>query len=257
MELYKKLMKGVRMVACLGKCNAIGIGVINTFGDVKANQPRVIKCYNYKGKAHIAKQCIAMKLVKDSEWIKEKMLLAQAQEARVILHEEQQDFLANGLENFDSDRDDLLLHTTLIFKAYHVDAFDLDDDEAPSTSEIFMARHSPAETKYSEQLVSNNDSYDELNSNNNVISNVEYMVTIENDASHSFPPPEQNNDNVMILSSHNEKIRKRGESNPVPLACNASALPYELHSHLEIAVKVKMQPGPKPNVQIASIMMKA
>ncbi|GJX90992.1 hypothetical protein Tco_0344318 [Tanacetum coccineum] len=45
--------------------------------------------------------------------------------------EEQRDFLANRLEEFDSDCDDLQLHTTLIFKAEHVDAFDSDYDEAP------------------------------------------------------------------------------------------------------------------------------
>ncbi|GKC57023.1 hypothetical protein Tco_1084621, partial [Tanacetum coccineum] len=44
--------------------------------------------------------------------------------------EEQQDFMADGLEEFDSDCDDLQLNTTSIFKADHVDAFDSDCDEA-------------------------------------------------------------------------------------------------------------------------------
>ncbi|GJV43961.1 hypothetical protein Tco_1428497 [Tanacetum coccineum] len=75
---------------------------------------------------------------------RKKMLLAQAQEAGVILKEEQQDFLADGLVDLDSDGDDLQLHTTSIFKADHVDAFDSDCDEALTTSAIFMARLSPA-----------------------------------------------------------------------------------------------------------------
>nr|GEV61298.1 transposon Ty3-I Gag-Pol polyprotein [Tanacetum cinerariifolium] len=58
----------------------------------------------------------------------------------VSLHEEQQDFLANGFEEFDSNCDDLRLNTTSIFKANHVGAFDLDCDEGPTTSAIFMAR---------------------------------------------------------------------------------------------------------------------
>ncbi|GKD05049.1 hypothetical protein Tco_1180023, partial [Tanacetum coccineum] len=82
--------------------------------------------------SHIAKQCTPKKRVKDSEWFKENMLLAQAQEAGVILHEEQQDFLADGLEDLDSDCDDLQLHTASIFKANHVGAFDLDCDETPT-----------------------------------------------------------------------------------------------------------------------------
>nr|GFB61416.1 hypothetical protein [Tanacetum cinerariifolium] len=44
------------------------------------------------------------------------MLPAQAQESRVILHEEKQDFLADRLEDLDSDCDDLQLNTTSIFK---------------------------------------------------------------------------------------------------------------------------------------------
>nr|GEX08988.1 hypothetical protein [Tanacetum cinerariifolium] len=127
------------------------------------------------------------------------------------------------------------LNTTTIFKADHVDAFDSDCDEAPTASAIFMARLSPAgsvngddvnatynsdilfevphydtyhetdmlnpvvqETEYFEHLVSNNDSDDELTSDNNIISYADYMVTIQNDATQSVPTPEQ--DNVMILS---------------------------------------------------------
>ncbi|GKD41712.1 hypothetical protein Tco_1261919, partial [Tanacetum coccineum] len=39
--------------------------------------------------------------VQDAEWFKEKMLLAQAHEAGVVLHEDQQDFLADRLEEMD------------------------------------------------------------------------------------------------------------------------------------------------------------
>ncbi|GJW90167.1 retrovirus-related pol polyprotein from transposon TNT 1-94 [Tanacetum coccineum] len=67
-------------------------------GNTWANQPRVIRCYNCNGEGHMAKQCTAKKRVKDSEWFKDKMLLAQAQEVGVVLDEEQHDFLT------DSDR---------------------------------------------------------------------------------------------------------------------------------------------------------
>ncbi|GJV19380.1 retrovirus-related pol polyprotein from transposon TNT 1-94 [Tanacetum coccineum] len=85
--------------------------VINTVGDVNANQPRLIKCYSCKGEGYIAKQCTTKRRAKDSECFKEKMLLAQAHESRVVLHEEQQDFLADRLEEME-EYDNLQLHTT-------------------------------------------------------------------------------------------------------------------------------------------------
>ncbi|GJZ98037.1 hypothetical protein Tco_0670490, partial [Tanacetum coccineum] len=128
---------------------------------------------------------------------------------------------------------DLQLHTTSIFKADHVDEFDLDYDEAPTACAIFMARltrvglingdvvgptydsdilyevlhydtyhetdmlnHVFQETEHSKHLVYNNDSCDELTSNINVISYVEYMIIIENDAAQSVSPPEQDNFNT-------------------------------------------------------------
>ncbi|GJW18925.1 retrovirus-related pol polyprotein from transposon TNT 1-94 [Tanacetum coccineum] len=64
-----------------GKNQALGARVVNTVGNTGTKQPRVIRCYNCNGEGHIAKQCTAKKRVKDSEWFKDKMLLAQAQEA--------------------------------------------------------------------------------------------------------------------------------------------------------------------------------
>ncbi|GKA47060.1 hypothetical protein Tco_0739943 [Tanacetum coccineum] len=145
-----------------------------------------------RGEGHIAKKCTTKKRVKDSEWFKEKMLLA---------------------------------HTTFNFKAYHVDTYDSDCDDEATASAIFMASLSPAgsingdtvgptydsellsevphydtyhetnvinfvarETEYTKHLVSNNNSYDELTSDSNVISYPDYMVTIENDATQYVPP---------------------------------------------------------------------
>nr|GFA50957.1 hypothetical protein [Tanacetum cinerariifolium] len=40
---------------------------------------RVIVCYNYKGKGHMAKQCSKPKRKRDVEWFKDKVLLVQVQ----------------------------------------------------------------------------------------------------------------------------------------------------------------------------------
>ncbi|GJW45533.1 reverse transcriptase domain-containing protein [Tanacetum coccineum] len=182
-----------------GKSQATGMIGVNNVGDVNANQSKVIKCYNCKDEGHIAKQYTSKKRAKDAEWLKEKMLLAQAQEAGVILHEDQQDFLADRLEDIDDDDKDLQLHTASNFNAYHVDAYDsyCDDEatEAQSSWQVFLLQDQSMViqlTEYIEHIVSNNETCDELTSDSNVISYADYMVTIENDAAQYVPPPEQN-----------------------------------------------------------------
>ncbi|GJS12299.1 ribonuclease H-like domain-containing protein [Tanacetum coccineum] len=109
------------------------------------------------------------------------------------------------LEEMDSNCDDLQLHTTSNFKADHVDAYDSDCDDEATTCAIFMASLSPAgsingdTTEYIEHLVSDNDSYNELTSDINVISYDDYMVTIENDVAQYVPPPEQNNALILYV----------------------------------------------------------
>ncbi|GJV93565.1 hypothetical protein Tco_1541378 [Tanacetum coccineum] len=186
-------------------------------------------------KGHIAKQCTTKKRVKDSEWFKEKILLAQAQKAGVVLNNEQQDFLADSLEETD-DCEDLQLQATSNFKANHIDAYDLDYDNEATANAIFMENLSPVgsinddtveprydsdilsevphydtyhesnydiqELEYIENIVSNNESYDELTSNKNIISYTDYMVTIGNDEDNYVPPPVQNNDRILSVIEH-------------------------------------------------------
>ncbi|GJX27490.1 hypothetical protein Tco_0233786 [Tanacetum coccineum] len=70
------------------------------------------------------------------------MMLAQAQKAGVVLNEEQQDFLADSLEET-NDCEDLQLQATVNFKANHVDAYDSDCDDEATSNAIFMANLSP------------------------------------------------------------------------------------------------------------------
>ncbi|GJX89427.1 hypothetical protein Tco_0341441 [Tanacetum coccineum] len=135
------------------KNQASAARVVNTVGDAGKNQPRVIRCYNFKGRGHITKQCTAKKRVKDSEWFKDKMLLAQAQEV---------------------GRWDIL------------------------------------------KTISNNESYDELMSNNNVICYADYMVTIGNDADNYVPPPVQYNDMILfVIEQMKSQVEKFNTNNRV------------------------------------------
>ncbi|GJX09898.1 hypothetical protein Tco_0199757 [Tanacetum coccineum] len=149
-------------------------------------------------------------------------------------NEEQHDFLAGSLEETD-DCEDHQLQATTNFKADHVDAYDSDCDDETTSNVIFMANLSPIgsinddtveprydsdilfevpnydtyhdsdmlnsniqELGYIKNIVSNNESYDELMSNSNVISYTDYMFAIGNDADNYVPPPVKKND--MMLS---------------------------------------------------------
>ncbi|GKD00953.1 CBL-interacting serine/threonine-protein kinase 5-like protein [Tanacetum coccineum] len=64
-------------------------------GSYAAGQPRVVKCYNCQGEGHMARQCTQPKMPRNPAWFKEKLMLAEAQEAGQILDEEQLSFLAD------------------------------------------------------------------------------------------------------------------------------------------------------------------
>ncbi|GJU91897.1 hypothetical protein Tco_1304320, partial [Tanacetum coccineum] len=177
-----------------GNNQALGARVINIVGNTGANQLMVIRCYNCKGEG-------------------------------VVLDEEQQDFLADSLEETD-DCENLQLQATTNFKADHVDAYDSNCDDEATANAIFMENLSPVgslnddmvaprydsdtlsevphydtyhdsdvlnsniqELGYIENIVSTNESYDELKGNSDVISYTDYMLTIRDDADNYVPPP--------------------------------------------------------------------
>ncbi|GJT66304.1 hypothetical protein Tco_1017784 [Tanacetum coccineum] len=224
-------------------------------------------------------ECTIRKRVKDSEWFKEKILLAQAQEAGVVLNDDQQDFLADSLEET-YDCADLQLQATLNFKADHVDAYDSDCDDEATTNAIFMENLSLIgslnddtveprydsdihyevphydtyhdsdmlnsniqELGYIENIISNNESYDELKRNNNVITYTDYMLTIGNNEDNYVPPPIQKNDMMMsVIEQMKSQVEKCNMLNQEAKSVNES-LTSELERYkdrlrvLEYAVK--------------------
>ncbi|GJT14993.1 hypothetical protein Tco_0873699 [Tanacetum coccineum] len=56
---------------------------------------KVVKCYNYQGEGHMARQCTQSKQPRNVAWYKDKAILAEAQEAGQILNEEQLAFLTD------------------------------------------------------------------------------------------------------------------------------------------------------------------
>ncbi|GJS89936.1 retrovirus-related pol polyprotein from transposon TNT 1-94 [Tanacetum coccineum] len=125
-------------------------GAQNRVRNKNSIQARQIKCYNYNGIGHIARNCTQPKRPQNSNYFKDKMLLMQAQENGVALDEEQLLFLAGGHDNaVDEDVDeqpvqDLALNVDNVFQANDYGAFDSDVDEAPTAQTMFMASLSSA-----------------------------------------------------------------------------------------------------------------
>ncbi|GJT95924.1 hypothetical protein Tco_1091442, partial [Tanacetum coccineum] len=131
------------------------------------------------------------------------------------------------------------VRATTNFKANHVDSYDSDYDDEATANAIFMANlsligsinddmveprydsnilsevpHNDTyhesnvlnsdiqELEFIENIVFDNESYDELTSNNNVISYADYMVTIGNDEDNYVPPLVQNNDRILSVIEH-------------------------------------------------------
>nr|GEU39344.1 integrase, catalytic region, zinc finger, CCHC-type, peptidase aspartic, catalytic [Tanacetum cinerariifolium] len=64
-------------------------------GRVTVQQARVVKCYNFQGEEHMARQCTQPKRPRNATWYKDKVMLAEAQEAGQILDEEELALLAD------------------------------------------------------------------------------------------------------------------------------------------------------------------
>nr|GEV38246.1 integrase, catalytic region, zinc finger, CCHC-type, peptidase aspartic, catalytic [Tanacetum cinerariifolium] len=135
-------------------------GVHNRVGNVNPGRARQIKCYSCNGIGHIARNCTQPKRPQNSEYFKDKMLLIQAQENRMVLDEEKLLFITGGQDNdVDEDVDelpvqDLALNVDNVFQADKCVALDSDVDEAPTAQTMFMENLLSADPVYDEARLS-------------------------------------------------------------------------------------------------------
>ncbi|GJT83179.1 retrotransposon protein, putative, ty1-copia subclass [Tanacetum coccineum] len=106
-------------------------------GNYAVGQAKVVKCYNCLGEGHMAKQCTQPKRPRISAWFKEKLMLAETQEAGQILDEEQLAFIADpGIAEVQ------VAHQTIpqnsAFQTQDLDAYDSDCDDISSAKAVLM-----------------------------------------------------------------------------------------------------------------------
>nr|GEU49892.1 hypothetical protein [Tanacetum cinerariifolium] len=68
-----------------------------------SSQQRVVKCFNYQGEGHMARQCPKPKRKIDATWYHKKVLLVEAQGNGKVLNEEEVEFLTDFEERQNAD----------------------------------------------------------------------------------------------------------------------------------------------------------
>ncbi|GJR63904.1 hypothetical protein Tco_0009969 [Tanacetum coccineum] len=146
--------------------NAIGTWVIQNTRNATANQSKVIRCYNYRGEGHIARQ-----------------------------YEEKIAFLQNKGEKVDSNPAAQALTTNVIFQTDDV-LSEVPNYNTYHDNTVF--EQNVQEMQYSKQTIIDDASNIKITSDNNVISYDQYLKESENEVVQSIASPDQQN--AMIMS---------------------------------------------------------
>ncbi|GJR41792.1 retrovirus-related pol polyprotein from transposon TNT 1-94 [Tanacetum coccineum] len=139
-------------IACMNKAMAFLLPVFtpcsqgNTSGSRgnTSGQVKVIKCYNFQGEGHMARQCTQPKRRRDASWFKEKVLFIHAQAEGKELDEEQLAFLADpGVA--DGQVAQTITHNAS-FQTDDLDAYDFECDDISSAKAVLMANFSSCDS---------------------------------------------------------------------------------------------------------------
>ncbi|GJW62770.1 integrase, catalytic region, zinc finger, CCHC-type containing protein [Tanacetum coccineum] len=110
----------------------------STIQDDRVTMRAVVKCYNYQGEGHMARQCTQPKRPRNAACFKKKAMLAKAHESSQILDEEQLAFLVDlGIP--DSQAAQTTIPNTAAFQTEDLDAYDSDCDDVFNAKAILMA----------------------------------------------------------------------------------------------------------------------
>ncbi|GKC62884.1 retrovirus-related pol polyprotein from transposon TNT 1-94 [Tanacetum coccineum] len=131
---------GDDLIACLNKAMAFLMvsNATSSGGNNASGQAKVIKCYNYQGKGHMARQCTQPKRPRNAAWYKETAMLAEAREAGQILNEEQLAFLTDpGV--LDGQAIQTIIPNNATFQTEDLGTYDSDCDDILNAKSVLMA----------------------------------------------------------------------------------------------------------------------
>ncbi|GJY02716.1 retrovirus-related pol polyprotein from transposon TNT 1-94 [Tanacetum coccineum] len=172
------------------RANTSGIG-----GNYSCQQ-RVMKCFNYQGEGHMARQCPKPKRKRDATWFREKVLLVEAQGNGKVLNEEELEFLADpGIAEAKA-----VLMANL--SSYGSDV--LSEVPISDNTNNDMLNQSVQEMPYSEPSHFVEHPENEIHSDSNIIPYSQYLIESQNAA--------VNNDNLIAnesLSAELERYKER------------------------------------------------
>ncbi|GJX20860.1 retrovirus-related pol polyprotein from transposon TNT 1-94, partial [Tanacetum coccineum] len=136
--------------------NLFGAGSSGT----KSTGQRVVKCFNYQGEGHMAKQCLKPKRKRHVSWFWENVLLVEAQANGQILHEEELAFLADpGIAEGQATQPVITYNAA--YQANDLDTYDSDCDELNTTKIALMVNLS----HYGSDALAEVNNHDNVNNN--------------------------------------------------------------------------------------------
>ncbi|GKA24896.1 retrovirus-related pol polyprotein from transposon TNT 1-94 [Tanacetum coccineum] len=213
------------------RANTLGTG-----GNYSGKQ-RVVKCFNYQGEGHMARQCPKPKRKRDAAWFTEKVLLVEAQgnegpvTQSVITHNAA--YQADDLDAYDSDCDEFSTTKAVLManlSSYRSDV--LSEVPISDNTNNDMLNQSVQKMLYFEPSHFVEHPENEIHSDSNIIPYYQYLIESQNAAE-----KEAKNIDTEIALEKKVKELDNIETNVISIADSEDTLMLEEESRSKMLLK--------------------